>query len=71
MRRSGHITCNGANIVACALLTLKTIAHGAGANETEALTQDATAGHVLLGLQFAKVQRGGKDQYVGHVDQTL
>lgn len=71
MRRSGHITCNGTNIVACALLALKTIAHGAGANETEALSQDATAGHVLLGLQFAKVQRGGKDQYVSHVDQTL
>lgn len=58
-------------IVARSLLALETVAHGARANQSQALPQNAAAAHVLLRLQFAKVQRAGEDQHVGHVDESL
>lgn len=40
-------------------------------HQAETLAQDAPARHVLLSLEFSKVEGACKHEHVGHVDQAL
>jgi len=71
VRRTRNVSRQGSNIIARSLLALQAIPHRTGADQPEALAQDATTGHVLLRLQLTEIQGRGKDKDISHVDQTL
>ena len=54
-----------------ALFAFKAVPDSTGAHKTEALSEDSSAAHVLLGFQLGKVEAGGKDEDVGHGKKAL